>query len=222
MSFPVSLTKSCKTDIAFTCRAVAAAFIATPLFLLPAAADPGHGQGHGGQMQGGHMMGGEMMGGHMKGREMHDEMMSFGKPGDPAKVDRTVEIVMHDNYYEPETIKVKKGETVRFKVRNAGTLVHEFSLGMPADHMKHQEEMMEMQQHGVLMGDRINRDMMNRPMGPDGHMMRHDHANSVLLEPGETGEVVWTFTSGGNIEMACNVPGHYAAGMVGKIEVEGE
>ncbi len=146
--------------------------------------------------------------------------MSFGKPGKAADADRVIDIVMDDNYFEPEKLTVTAGETIRFKVTNNGSLVHEFNLGTPDYHAAHQDEMMMMQQHGVLMGDHINHDMMNTPMGDDGHTMNHDHPNSVLLEPDDSGEVVWTFTSGGDIEFACNVPGHYAAGMVGTVDVE--
>ncbi|MEO0962572.1 MAG: plastocyanin/azurin family copper-binding protein [Pseudomonadota bacterium] len=146
--------------------------------------------------------------------------MSFGKPGKSADAGRVIEIIMGDNYFEPETLTVSAGETIQFKVSNSGTLVHEFNLGTPAYHEVHQGEMMMMQQHGVLMGDHINHEMKNMPMGDDGHVMSHDHPNSVLLEPGKSGDVVWTFTSGGDIEFACNVPGHYAAGMVGTVDVE--
>ncbi len=52
-----------------------------------------------------------------------------------------------------------------------------------------------------------------------GGMMMHDDPNSVLLEPGRTGEVVLKFTKAANLEFACNVPGHYEAGMVGTIDV---
>ena len=48
----------------------------------------------------------------------------------------------------------------------------------------------------------------------------HDAANMVMLEPGEATELVWTFPSGGSIEYACNIPGHYQSGMVGDVEIE--
>ena len=41
--------------------------------------------------------------------------------------------------------------------------------------------------------------------------------NSVLVEPGETKELVWSFARGGKLEFACNLSGHYQSGMVGKI-----
>lgn len=142
---------------------------------------------------------------------------AVGQPG-KAAASRTVEVAMYDNYYEPETIPVKAGETVRFLVTNKGQLVHEFNLGTPAMHAAHQEEMMMMVEHGVLEADKINHHMMNVDMG-GGHTMKHDDPNSILVEPGKSGEVVWTFPADAavTIEFACNVPGHYDAGMQGDI-----
>ncbi len=74
--------------------------------------------------------------------------------------------------------------------------------------------MMEMMvDHGVLEADKINHDVAKQMQASMGHGM-HDEPNSVLLEPGQTGEIVWTFPDGGEIEIACNVPGHYDGGMV--------
>ena len=74
--------------------------------------------------------------------------------------------------------------------------------------------------HGMLTATGINKDMANMDhsaMGM-GHM-DHKDANSILVEPGKTGELVWTFGEATALEFACNVPGHYEAGMVGKISV---
>jgi uncharacterized cupredoxin-like copper-binding protein len=143
-----------------------------------------------------------------------------GEPGDAAAADRTVQVTMYDNYYEPEQITIEAGETVRFVVTNEGELVHEFNIGTAETHAEHQDEMMMMVEHGVLEADKINRDMMSMDMG-GGQMMKHDDPNSVLLEPGETAEVVWRFPedAGVDIEFACNVPGHYDAGMQGDIDL---
>lgn len=138
----------------------------------------------------------------------------IGEPGDPAKVSRTVEVTMEDIYFEPETIDVKPGETIRFVIVNAGDFVHEFNIGTPEMHTAHREEMMMMMDHGVLEADRINRDKMKMDMG-NGQTMEHDDPNSVLLEPGETAEIVWTFPAARKLEFACNVPGHYESGMAG-------
>ncbi len=142
-----------------------------------------------------------------------------GQPGKASAVSRTVEVVLRDNYYEPEAIDVKPGETVRFKVRNAGEVVHEFNIGTAAMHAAHQEEMHMMVEHGVLKVASIDMKAAKAMQASMGHGM-HDDPNSVLLEPGRTGEVIWTFPEHfeGTIEFACNVPGHYGSGMVGEFE----
>ena len=114
---------------------------------------------------------------------------SSGEPGKASEVARTITVEMYDNYYEPEEITVKPGETVRFVVENKGNLVHEFNVGTPDMHKAHQEEMMMMVEHGVIQGGKLNQDMMNMDMG-NGKAMKHDDPNSVLLEPGQSKEVI--------------------------------
>lgn len=143
----------------------------------------------------------------------------FGKPAKAADATRTITVVMRDNLYEPEAISVQSGETVRFVIRNEGEFVHEFNLGTAAMHAAHQAEMMMMVEHGVLEPDRINHERMKMDMG-GGKTMEHDDPNSLLLEPGKSGEIVWSFTTATGLEFACNVPGHYDAGMVGKLSIQ--
>ena len=149
----------------------------------------------------------------------HVGKSGIGVPGNAADVTRTIEIKMGDNFYEPEEISIKKGETVQFKIINAGEFVHEFNIGTAAMHAAHQEEMMMMMEHGVLEADKINRDMMKMDMG-NGKTMEHSDPNSVLLEPNETAEVIWKFADDAELEFACNVPGHYASGMMGEVHFE--
>ncbi|QCF26505.1 cupredoxin domain-containing protein [Hydrocarboniclastica marina] len=149
----------------------------------------------------------------------HHGANNIGQPGKAAEASRTVEVTMYDNYYEPEEISVDEGETVRFVVKNEGMLVHEFNIGTAEMHAAHQDEMTMMVEHGVIQSDAINHEMMKMDMG-NGQTMEHDDPNSVLLEPGKTAEVVWTFGENADLEFACNVPGHYDAGMMGQIEVQ--
>lgn len=121
---------------------------------------------------------------------------SLGKPGNPAKVTRTVDIVMSDAMrYTPASIKVKRGETIRFRVKNTGQLKHEMVLGSRA----------ELQEHAKTMA-----------RFPE---MEHDDPNAISVEPGKTGELVWRFTKAGKFDFACLVPGHFEAGMQGNIAV---
>jgi uncharacterized cupredoxin-like copper-binding protein len=143
-------------------------------------------------------------------------MKMIGEPGQLNEVDRTIEIKMFDNYYEPNQIDIKKGETVKFVVKNMGELVHEFNIATKEMHIKHQPEMLKMVAMEILLGDRIDMKKMKEAAKSD-HSMAHSHSNSVLLEPNKIGELIWKFTTNTSLEAACNVPGHYQSGMVAKI-----
>lgn len=121
---------------------------------------------------------------------------ALGKPADVKHATRTMEIVMGDNMrFQPERIDIKRGETIRFVVRNDGKVKHEMVLG----------SMAELKKHAALMAK-----------FPD---MEHDDPNAVSVEPGKVGEFAWTFTRPGSFDFACLVPGHFEAGMKGRIRV---
>ena len=121
----------------------------------------------------------------------------IGRPGDPAKVDRTVEVLMEDSMrYVPNRIEVKPGETIRFLVRNTGRLTHEMVLGTLSELKEHEEMMRRM---------------------PD---MKHTEPNMISLKPGQRGSIVWQFGGPGKVEFACPQPGHMEAGMTGVVEVK--
>jgi uncharacterized cupredoxin-like copper-binding protein len=124
---------------------------------------------------------------------MHD----IGKPGDPNKVSRTIAVTMSDQMrYTPDSVRVKRGETIRFVVKNAGEIKHEMVIGTEKD----------LKEHAIAM-----------QKNPE---MEHDDPNAVTVEPGKTGELVWQFTKPGNLKFACLVPGHFEAGMIGKVTVQ--
>lgn len=117
---------------------------------------------------------------------------TFGAPGDPVEVDRTVEIMATDQLtFEPASIDVAAGETITFVVTNAGSTAHEFVIGDAAFQREHAEAMM-----------------------AGGAM--HAAANAVPLGPGQTEELTWTFSGDmHDLEFGCHVGGHYQAGMIG-------
>ena len=143
-------------------------------------------------------------------------MKMIGEKGKLLEVSRTIEIKMYDNYYEPKEIKIKKGETIKFIVHNYGELVHEFNIATKEMHIKHQPEMMKMVENEILLADRIDKKKM-KEMAKKDHSMGHSHSNSVLLEPNQSAELIWKFSTDTNLEAACNVPGHYESGMVANI-----
>lgn len=149
---------------------------------------------------------------------------AFGQPAAAAKASRTVEITLGDMYYEPASVQVKAGETVRFVLKNEGSLLHEFSLGDAAMHAEHQQHMLMMQQMGMIGENGImpmDHSKMGHDMaGMDHGKMAHDDPNTVMIPPGKSAELTWTFSKATGLEFACNLPGHYQAGMVGNLEVQ--
>lgn len=147
---------------------------------------------------------------------------AFGEPAPAAKATRTVEVVLKDIAFEPKSLKVKAGETVRIVLINEGKLPHEFNLGDKAMHAEHQKEMVAMQ--GKLFTAGMNHEGMDHGQMDHGQMSQGGHAhgggNTVLVQPGQRAELTWTFRTSAPIEFACNVPGHYQAGMVGPLTIE--
>jgi len=129
----------------------------------------------------------------------HEET-AWGKPGDPKRAARVVPIVMQERegrmVFIPDSVRVRTGEQIRFVLRNAGVLDHEFVLATTEENRRHA---IEMEQHPH---------------------MDHDEPNAKRLKPRGTGEILWHFTKPGRFEFACLIPGHLAAGMVGTVTVE--
>ena len=143
-------------------------------------------------------------------------MKAIGVKGNKENVDRVIKVLMYDNYYQPNNFKIKKNETIKFVVENKGELVHEFNIATKAMHLKHQPEMMMLVENEIILSDKIDKKKMME-MAKKNPSMAHSHSNSVLLSPGESADLIWKFTNSLKIEAACNVPGHYEAGMIAEI-----
>ena len=125
------------------------------------------------------------------------EHTDFGREGDPKKVSRTIRVDMADTMrYTPADVVVKRGETVKFVIRNRGKQLHEMVLGTVEALKEHAELMKKFPE------------------------MEHSDPNMAHVKPGATGEIVWQFTKAGDFRFACLQPGHYEAGMVGKVAVK--
>ena len=145
-----------------------------------------------------------------------DKNMKIGSKGKSSDVSRTIKVKMYDNYYEPNLIEVKKGETIKFVITNLGEMVHEYNIGTKEMHIKHQPEMQKLIDHEIISFDKIDKKKM-KEMSKKDHSLGHSHSNSIMLEPKAQGEIIWKFSKNIELEMACNIPGHYESGMVGKI-----
>ena len=145
--------------------------------------------------------------------------MKIGSHGKLSDVSRTIKVKMYDNYYEPSFFNIKAGETIKFAVENFGELVHEFNIANALMHMQHQPEMEKMVENEILFSDYIDKKKMKKIAKLD-KSMGHSHSNSVLLAPKEKKNLIWKFHNTSNIEIACNVPGHYQAGMIAKVTIK--
>ena len=97
--------------------------------------------------------------------------------------------------FVPDRLEVKAGETVRLVLHNDGQLLHEFVLGDKA----------QLDEHAAMMLQQPN--------------MAHTGMDMLHVQPGEEGEVTWTFDRAGSFDFGCLIAGHYQAGMVGKVAV---
>jgi len=121
----------------------------------------------------------------------------FGIAADPKRATRTIRVAMADSMrFTPSELKVRRGDTVRFVVTNKGQVMHEMVLGT----------MDELKTHAEL---------MKKHPG-----MEHDEPHMAHVAPGKAGEMGWRFTRAGTYYFGCLVPGHFEAGMVGKVVVE--
>lgn len=113
-------------------------------------------------------------------------------------VSRSIDVRMDDTMrFAPDTMQVRAGETIRFVVHNAGKVEHELVLGSDEDIRAHTEDMKK---------------------GGD-HQHSHSGAAAIGVAPGQTGELVVTFSKTGTLQMACLIPGHHEAGMKGQVQV---
>ena len=121
----------------------------------------------------------------------------FGRASDPKKAQRTIRVDMSDTMrFSPAELEVRQNDTVRFVVKNSGKQMHEMVLGT----------MDELKEHAAL---------MRKHPG-----MEHDEPWMAHVGPGKTSEMGWQFTRPGTYYYGCLIPGHFEAGMIGKVIVK--
>lgn len=130
----------------------------------------------------------------------HEQHYAFGQPGIAKAATRTYHYELSDSmrFVTRDKVVIRRGETVKFVIKNSGRLAHEFSLGDAAFQKAHAEMMKAM---------------------PD---MKHVDPNMVSVPPGETRTLVWTFSAvppSGIVQIACHLAGHFEAGMKADLRI---
>ncbi|HET7488352.1 MAG TPA: hypothetical protein VFJ85_10520 [Acidimicrobiales bacterium] len=111
---------------------------------------------------------------------------------DPGtSTDATVRMAMAEYKYTPNATTVASGQAVRFEFPNAGSLQHEARVGT-------------MEQQEAYEKDRS---------GPGADLP------SVLVQPGQTGELLLRFAKPGTYVIGCHELGHWAAGQKATVTV---
>jgi uncharacterized cupredoxin-like copper-binding protein len=118
-----------------------------------------------------------------------------------VKSDRTVDVTMVDSAFQPDSIKVSRGETVTFRFLNNGILPHEAVIGDDAAQQRHHDEM-------TMNSGKAT------PQTTDG--MAHGsggNSDEITVEAGKTGELTHSFERSGTLIIGCHQPDHWEAGM---------
>lgn len=120
---------------------------------------------------------------------------------------REINVIMRDFLFEPNPLVLYAGETVRFNVVNAGLLPHEFVLG-DAD----------------VQAAWASAEAAATPPGftatpPPVSLPPEQAGFRIWLESGQSASAIYQVPDDETLELACQIPGHVDAGMVGAVEI---
>lgn len=119
-----------------------------------------------------------------------------GKPAEPTDLSQAIEVSLTDEMkirFDKELSLIKSGTIIQFVVTNEGKIPHEFFIGNQSEQQEHAE-------------------MMRKMPG-----MTHSDGNTLTVQPGMTKTLKWNFEGDDVVVFACNIPGHYEAGMFQKV-----
>ena len=105
----------------------------------------------------------------------------------------TVDVGIRYSKFSISTLRVRKGTLVRFLVHNDDPIHHEFIVGPPSVHLRHE----------------LGTEASHPPV-----------PGEVSIAPDDVGETFYRFDTPGRVEFACHLPGHLAYGMKGWVVVE--
>lgn len=104
----------------------------------------------------------------------------------------TVHLTIHHSRFRPDRVEVPAGATVMFVVDNTDPIGHELIVGDAGVHERHE-------------------------LGTEAE--HQSRPGEVSIPPRTTAETTFTFGEPGSVLYACHLPGHFAYGMSGLVNV---
>lgn len=136
------------------------------------------------------------LGAHPFGATGDPRAVSFGRPGDLAKVSRVIAVEMDDRECRlQKEIRIRQGDTLRFEVGNKGTRMHELVLGTSHELKAHADA------------------------APETPEAEHEEPYILHVEPGKRRSLVWRFTRVDLLGYGCLIHGSGQTAMSGRILV---
>jgi uncharacterized cupredoxin-like copper-binding protein len=125
-----------------------------------------------------------------------------------AVVPGTVVVEMGNFFFKPAVITLKAGDRVTLRLINPSAIEHDFFAGRQPDPV------------AGRYADDFFKDVQVEVSGA-GRATRETGAFRVLVEPLGTAQIVFAVPDRkGTYEIGCFLPGHYQAGMMGKLVVQ--
>ena len=153
-----------------------------------------------------------------------------------------IEVTLDEYSFSPDPLRIPAGRPVTLVIRNVGRFPHEFMAGrdvagddfeqdlfadlhvniekVEMDHADHGSDATAEHEHGAT--EPAHGDHEQEAAGGHAHGEGHEHGTMVENQPGETHLLSFTLPESrrGEWTTGCFLPGHYDAGMHGKLIVE--
>lgn len=168
-----------------------------------ASGDHGGGYGHGHEMTHHESHNEERKGHHGEAYNdkagHHDKKGGVGAPADASQAQKVVNVTLSDSMtinFKESLDAIKSGMVITFVIHNEGEIPHEFSIGDQEGQKSHAAMMRKMPS------------------------MVHNDGNTVTVQADETRNLTWRFEGDEEVVIACNIPGHYEAGMFRRLSLK--
>lgn len=119
---------------------------------------------------------------------------------------------MKEMSFTPSALRFRVGSVVTLRFTNDGSVLHEAVVGDETRQNEH--EAAALSESSPTSSTLVTQQLRSFRAHPG-----MSDPNAVQVEPGQSKDLTFSFSKPVNLIIGCHVPGHYAAGMKGTIEV---